>query len=862
MRCSSQDCNEEIAPNELHCSKCGMDAPPQPQQQTPSPADALNDEATPKPPPPSDNEASPSDKQTSEPKTDEPGTPSTPAPNAGQAAAANDASDSGKANDATPRKDPNDNPKQPKARQHFNFSRSRIRDFNNITANIGINWKGEPAEISLTEYLSNLPTPALTDPGTTAFLREDLQIWTQSLRANRMLLVNCNDPALSRAAAVALSEAIGVPEGHRKLLNFDRLPAGMEPGIHHLTNRRIDPKAETIVVADAARVDRAKSFVNSIFSVGGNYTVLDRIKALREAGLWVICQTDPDRIASILAKSKELPIGCWHLSYLRLRFPEKYRDYEAVIARQRAAGGWSQDAGEFHRQISTLSDEDLVEAIRKGGVSAEADGTDELLKIENPLHLAVLYTGTFYPDLSPSEFSQLLAKFIGEQEMLVAEPVKQKAKDGIFKTVDLKHSKKLSEIWRERSDAVLRECELITSTEGKHSITFANVGRRDRLRREFEQFSGVYVHEQFVAAYAHKLLFDPSDQIGQDVVALTIDMMRGNPDEFDVEWLRGIVLAAKEETPAGASSRLVIQRIADLLQAMLENAALAPAVPELLRRLLGNAAHALTFEIVKKLRYSPGFEAFEWLRQIVDQAPEELRNEVYEYFSTELKQPGRLYPLLYALESWLPGAQRAPETYAPSNAMALRLGMGYFVEITRRFDRASYGVWPSSFPLFAVDSDNAGARLGLIVKWLLHPGVPAVFADVITPDELARLVAALSAEWVFFLVGSPAPAHPESAANATLPTVAATTIYDLLVEKIADATKEKSQKDVQKLILEYWEELKHYLTIPPEESGEQGLRLRRERAWKRELMRRLITEFRERQRTHRASVPLSHRATA
>ena len=714
------------------------------------------------------------------------------------------------------------------------------------------------AEPSLLGCISNLTTFAPNDAATSSFLSTELRERASVLRENRFIVISCSEPSLARAAAAALIGELTVDPEQRKLLNFERLSAGMEPSIYQLAPPSLildDEDDEMVVLADAMGSDRAQSFVDSLFSRADYVSGSDVSTSLSTAKLTLICLTDPDQLQGQAAASSV----CWNLSYARFllqqRFPKGYEELEAKIESQRKKGGWSSDAADFHKQLASLdTTAALVDAIAEGGINkvAAAVAPERYPHPEQPLQMAVLYTATFYPNLSPREFEGVLVALLGKQKQLVPETIQQKTKDGTFVPVELKRERELVQLWRERSDALLRECRLITAKDTKRAITFSDLGRRDVLRQHFEEEYGLYVQNQFCAAYDHGLLFDLSEQIARDVVANTVEMARNYPDHFGVEWLYEVVTTACADCPPDDARReaWTYERIADLLQPMVRETELESNVTGVLRRLQASAQHEFAFEIVRKLRFAPNFDAFHWLRQVLDQSSEEVRARAYRYLYNELKQPGRFYALLQTIEPWLPAADRDPKTYAPSQLAALRLVLEYCLETTMKFDARHYGAWPSRFPIVAVDAANAEERLGMIVRWLLHPGLTAAFGDQFAPEHLHRLIPALISEWTFILLAPQAVAV--GAGSAAFGPAAA---LNVLVAKLIETSNASNPRELQKAMLAYWEEMKHFLAVAPATMGAEGRTRRGEFTWKRELVRKLVIQFRLMQRELRPQSP-------
>ncbi|HEX8172320.1 MAG TPA: hypothetical protein VF824_17435 [Thermoanaerobaculia bacterium] len=757
--------------------------------------------------------------------------------------------------------------------QNVEVHNATIHDFNHTTSvHHHYHAAGEAAYASLVEFVRNLPDQPTSDPGPTAFVREELRVYADHLRIERMILISCDEPAFSRAAAAALIESLGLPPTHRKMLNFERIPESRVVSLYQLTSERIVASGEVVVVADAGRSERAHGFVDSIYRCDGNLTQLDRTKTLHDAGVYLICLVDPERMTRYSKQRGELPVQVWKLSYLRFllrpRFPKEYLQMEAMIVRQRQAGGWASDPAEFHKQIVSLTDSELQDAIVRGGLAATHDLDQELAGSER-LRLAALYTATFYPGLPPYDFGEVLTALAGDQKVVVVEAAPE-VKEGVAPRVE-KRERELRDLWAEQSDAVLRDCGLITVRESGRIIAFSEAGRRDQLRKQFEETFGVYVHNLFVAAYEHDLLFGRSDKVAENVIALTLDMAEAYPDQFGAEWFSSVISRVCGAVPDGDSARatLVYQRIVELLRAMLAQQTLARIVDEVLQQLLAKGRHRFVLELLKKLRFTPGFEVFRWFVRVLDEGTAEVREDAYGYLYGEMRQPGRLYPLLYTVRPWLPAADRE-NAYSASNKVPFRLLFDYCLEATFTFDRRNAGAWPSRFPLLALDTDNAGERLDLIASLLLHPALAEILDEQaghpplswfverpLSTEKLDGLLAALVAEWVFFLL-APAPGND---ARGHMPNASAEALVDLLIARMIERTNAPQQRGRQQTWLAYWETLKqHYLeTIAT--AGDQGRPRPPELTWKRELVRKFITRFREMQRVLRP-LPRTSRATA
>ena len=729
---------------------------------------------------------------------------------------------------------------------------AKFRDIYTIT-NIGKRADDEEShEVPISTMLSSLPPLSQEELSSVRCIATEIRQQAEILRKERTLLIRCGNAAVARAAESALIDLLGLPPQRRKLLDFDkaeRLRPKAQLHVVDLLGKPIDPEGDVVILADAGRSGGARTFVDSLFSFGGHWKGQTRLGDLREAGVLLICGThqEEDRVAS----GEAPPVATWTVPTLHVllepHFPDTYREVAQKIRADRAKGRWSSDLAEFYRQVALMDREQLSRAVE----TPVDDDADALLPRDQPLHLAVLYVATFYPGLSPHEFSSVVTTLVRERTGLFLEPVRQKAKDGTFKEVELRHEKKLADVWSARADAVLHECGLNTARDTTRTIEFAEPRRRERLRKQFDETFGVYVRAQFETAYEHKLLLGASKRVAEDVIALTIAMAQDYPAEFGVDWLYRLVV---DEWKGNVDwPRLVQSRVIALLRAMLDDAALSGVVAALLRSLIGTGEHLLAFEILQKIRFAPGFDVFPWLRQLVEQGREEVRDLVYLSLFIEMGQHGRAWPLIEVLSGWLTsGREKERETQA--DQLVPRLVVEFCVDATMRFDPRRYGAWPSPFPLFALTAESAESRLRLLIGFLLKPGMSVRFNEPPVEVHITSVLAPLIAEWTRILLGPPdadgevEQARPDDAALGAAEVVA------ILVRELAVATNTAGLKPLQAQLPALWEAMKAASMSPASKdfSGPDGsaarqeyARSRHERGRQRALLVTLIVKFRE-----------------
>ncbi|HSY50294.1 MAG TPA: hypothetical protein VLC46_15890 [Thermoanaerobaculia bacterium] len=652
----------------------------------------------------------------------------------------------------------------------------------------------------------------------------------------RLLLISCSDPNVSWAAACALIERLAIDKTRRKLLNFDAVPPSVAVDVRQLYQRSLGAECDLdVILVVQALADTAQPFIGSILKSGSGCSPDEIRQGLSSHRLLVVCTADSQTISALPA---EISFDHWAISsleyLLRPRFPDRFAELASKIIAQRNNGRWSREENDLRRQVTSLKNDELLAAIEMGGPESESDTALLVDSNQSPVHLAVLYTATFYPDLAPTEFARVLTTLLGHDKTLISEKVQQKGSDGTLKVEEIQREKPLFQIWGERSDAILRECHLITTREANRVVVFANAGRRDRLRRLFEEEYGMYVETRFIRAWNTGLIFDGSERIAADLIRLTIDMAATDPNQFGRDWL--IENLDRFCTPADSES--VLRRFAKLFRLLLEEPEQNAIVVAVLESLLRAGRHDYALQLVKNLRFAPGFDDLYWMKQLIDRGGDAVRTTTSVYLCNEVRRRG--VSVFRELARWLPQPGRDPANYSPSNSAALRLMFQYCLETTERFSPENYGRRPTRFPLLASDAESAHDDFALLVQFLLHPGIKAVVnASWPDPDVLALLVS----RWFFILFGYGPVA--EAAADDPFPPEAASRV---LVEQLAEGTRAPELRHLRQDILKSWEGMSDIFALAPGLLGAEGRSRRQEFAAKRALVKKLITEFRRSQR--------------
>lgn len=721
---------------------------------------------------------------------------------------------------------------------------------NNIYVETGKNDKGNEKPIApLEELTSRLP---LQRRPAGRFASGDVEIYCRKLLDERLLLISCIDRTIALAAAHEVAAAVDLPPEQARLLNFDSLRADDgQLTIYTLLKAPNEGEVEVLVMVDAVS-HAATSFLDSLLGARGLWSS-DALKAsLAEEKLLILCLAEPQRCVALEEDDYDLPFAHWPVPFLehllRPVFPNEHLELARTILQQRQQGRWSRNDREFWREVRiSLAQGTLRDLVGEGGLPVGAK-RDLPLGADRPMHSAALFTAVYLPGLRRHEFRRVVTAALAD-ETVRASPA---AADGA-ETSKPRKDRRLAEVWIDEADQIVRDCYLTLDTDADLGsvVGFFMAGELDRARATIEDAHQFYVDRWFDAIHRAGLLFDVADAIAAAVVGVTVEVLSTFPYGYATRWVIDR-LADAEKTGLRPGQR--IKRLAELLRALGEREETRPIVDGVLEQLLADGASDAVLMLTRRLRFAPTFDAFRWMRQLLDRGNETVRWATYWLLYGELMGMERqVYPVLRTVATWLPPATRAVGNYSPSNRLALRLLLEYALDSAEKLEEADYGAWPSRYPLFAAASADAlAADMELLAGWLLHPGMKS------TPDRgeadreatMNLALATLIAEWTFILygpkgqpVGTPdaaAPAPPCAEPDAAATEIGPDAVLTALLEAILAATADPRGREIRRALLAIWDALK---TFAAEQSSAHRDR-RDELAWQRRLVRMLALRFR------------------
>lgn len=699
------------------------------------------------------------------------------------------------------------------------------------------------------------------------------------LKKEHLILISCTDEEMALQAAYAIINRLEIHDDERKLgLRFRKFISmvgeDMSFTLDSLLEMKHDADKQTGIIVDALEGD-AQIFSDSIF---GNHMHASYIKnALIDKNLFVVCVAEPNTINRYKPEKLRFP----HWSILRWQLllkecaqdPNRYADLERKLLEQRERGKWYKDENDFCLQLKTyIKNEELEKIIDEGGPSVDSATVDKMLKISGLIEKVVLYTATFFQELTRAEFCCVVEALLGNRTVtVIATPYKYTGNgpdgaksDGTQKEVSL------TQIWEEEKDEIFREwliirewlCE-ITSVKGTNRVvTFRDPGLRDALKKRFEEEHLFYLIDKFKAIQEQGVFFYPSLRIIESTTRLAIEMAISYPDEYGASWITDMILRLRrhfdaEEKEAGKSTDPMFRflkggtgtsrgqaysRISKLIYQMLEYPQLRKMANSSLENLMREKLYDSVLIIIKQLKSALEFDDLYWIKQILDRGNKETRSEAYTYLYNYVKSlDAGIYEALTGLSSWLPKEDQIQYSY--SNFSALYLFIDFCQETIETFDLKEYGKWPNSHPLFAfADKETAASNLDLLVRWLLHPGMQHTLEKgVAALDQVGAMVAS----WTCILFGSTGKPGAVGTGNGNTPEATssaanldASTVWDMLLREIAS----KSDASQKKKLREYWDRLFRLLdegvNTYPYTSDE-----RKELFWQRDLIDTLRKRF-------------------
>ncbi len=640
---------------------------------------------------------------------------------------------------------------------------------------------------------------------------------TEALEEHRTIILSSFDRRVSFSAAHALTRHDIYKSYDKRLLVIEKkIEEGRSDLSIDIFSRR-EYRDKQIILVEIIYTGR---FLESLQTE--SIAAPDQLrKSLADKHIAIVCTTScellgvpPDQ-----ANSKTFPFYHCDIPYLYHKLTHYYhpreraRAIEKDLLRQREQKLWADfpKIDDFFREIANLlSSPGQLEAEieRRDSIFRERLSVEsiEMLKSVRPVDLladgdllraTVLYTATYFRDLTPNDFERIICLLLGDATTEVETESQVVNEKGDVQVRRERITRYWIDLWNESPDRVLRECSLeaVSRDDSPQVIDFTKGYLRQDLRAHLESRYSILLARNFKTLQNSGLLFrqDVSEAIVDNLVRLSVERTISDPSYCNRDWLIQLIVMLRihfetregQEDPSGDFLALLARlreneilrrhfysRLCQLIREMLQHAALRETIQSFLNFLVAHehgAALDIVLELARRLRFSPEFEAFYWIKRLLDQGRLEIQKRTYQcLFALVNESDGRFYAILEAIRGWLPETTLDVDRYSQSNHYALTFLPDYCFATAQSFPAKHYGGWPCRHTLFAAlpsDLSQAREKLDLLAGWFTHPGLKSTVSveGIDSEDLLARFMADLIELWILILEGvEPRGAHPQA----------------------------------------------------------------------------------------------------
>jgi hypothetical protein len=665
----------------------------------------------------------------------------------------------------------------------------------------------------------------------------NIAAYTGILLTHRILLLSCynKDVALNIAKSIAYEnkaaskQLVTIETNCQGTYTFKSLIEQLAPPKENnsRTGKRASQRLPSTICVWAANDisesdigDISSTILDSLFI--GNAYIEQYQTQLTDYGLCLICLISPRKLQDYKRSSFEVDLQNWDIDFLRPLLEdyglEQYEELAETIARQRQQGLWSADDAEFYKEIGRyLREKNLPEIVADRPQHGRHDdlGVQQLFDLQDPLIDTVLYCATYYPDLSPQDFSHLVELSLDDvtEEVIrkidQSQPQNGDEKDSPVEAVPLVRR------WRRETDAILRRCKLapLTNEDNRRVVDFQVDGLRNRLGQYIQSDHYFFYESNFVLMRRQGFLFSPKRKIAEGARQLLVDMAKQYAPNEVANWLYEIVAEFEHMAQAAvylpgerpqlfrllpdghvrAARHHVCQGLSLVLSRINKEPELQEAARLFWQRLL-QTQRQWFLDLLRQMGNSAPAESLNLLKQLLDQSPQEIRQQAGSYLvGYLLRRDSLIYPTLKELMQWSKATQ--------AGRTAQTLFIIYCLETNRQLAQQDYGRWPSLHPLFGFQSRAEAIEcLDLLIIWLFSA------ASEVDEDNTLFAVADIVAGWYFILSS---PSQPEARDAATLADglaeLDAQSVRQLLLEHLAQYVS-RPQKNG---LLEIWDTYKH-----------------------------------------------------
>lgn len=460
---------------------------------------------------------------------------------------------------------------------------------------------------------------------------------------------------------------------------------------------------------------------------------------------------------------------------------------------------------------------------------------NSLFVANEPIENTLLYAATFFPELTPYEFNQVVLSLLANRTIKVEKESQVVTDQGKVRAIKTEEVKSLSLVWEEslsEPDTYLKKCHLKAIEIGRSRvIDFDIPNLRNEMKIYLKEEQPLYLDN--LLGKTQLFIFHPYIQVAKGGIEILVDAMLTHPTVYDENWILRLVqeLTQKEdwtidqnldleqqvqkflrELESASRRKVVFTRISGLLYFMLSSDRLKLTVKPLLDKLMSHGRYDAVIAIVNELETVDEFDEFCWLKQLLDNGDEDARIKAYKLLYRKLKMSGfRIYERLEKLQSWLPSKDRNPSNYSHANRAALRVLIDYCSDTISKLSENDYGSYPSKYPLFIpFQKGEVEQKFRIVLNWLFYPSPDnKLVIENILEDSIDAIsfLGSLIAEWFTILSGLDGEASSESLVA-----------IEIMLQQVIACSSRTQQKELS----QFWTNFTEYLLVRINQQSDGG----------------------------------------
>jgi hypothetical protein len=493
----------------------------------------------------------------------------------------------------------------------------------------------------------------------------DLQKMVASLIEDNLILISSSfaEYAFDTAWEVIESLPYSDTRFQGRIAFEDTIGKDIEFSLQKLCEQRADSEVETVLLVDALH-SQADTFPASLL---GKCSQVEAAKQdLRNSKLLLVVVINHEYATEKNLSQPTLSyksFSYWNIPFLEPFFKNVFDDHEnllAEITKQRAARKWEEDELSFTQQvINYYVNDKLRDVINNGGPKDPETFVETKLKTACPVQKTVLYTATFFNEITSPEFCRVVEALLGTRTLLMDAPDIGRNGTTPAKT---KIEVPLRRLWDEEKDEIFTELlvETSTSSDSPRTVSLAEYNLAEPLRKRFEKYHRFYLFDQFRALQHSGIFFYPSLRVAKNTTQLAVELAHLYPDEFNEGWIVALVKRISKYFGEGVSDEdqadntmfrflsntqpgafnVAFARVSEVCQRFLEVPQQKSVVPNSLEYLMQTGYQHEVLLLIKQLKFNQDFDDWYWLKQLLNRSNSKTQYLTYYYIVSYLKQMG------------------------------------------------------------------------------------------------------------------------------------------------------------------------------------------------------------------------------